>query len=293
MDCLVWSIGAIISLIAIALLSCKQKKTLAGKAVLVTGGASGIGREIAFSLAEKGCNVVIADINAELLEKTINELKKIFDHLKFFGFKVDVGNYTEIVQLRLDIESKLGPIDIVINNAAIIFEPAFDDDNHEKFERVIRVNVLSLLWTTKVFLPSMIARKQGHIVSLASIAGLFGSPKMITYGTTKFAVRGFMENLQNELFLEGHSKFIDLTTVFPAFVNSNEDIKSFVSGLVKVPKVFKMLNTKKVANRVVEGIERNERIVVIPGIAKLFGYYITVPVFLKHLGFKLLLKGVK
>lgn len=116
----------------------------------------------------------------------------------------------------------------------------------------------------------MIERKQGHIVSLSSLAALTGAPFMVMYATTKFAVRGFMESLRLDLKAKGHSDYIRTTTVFPSFINTNCAIKEFAE---QASKVIVTLGPESVAGTIVNGIVKNRTIVAIPCILKYYGYF--------------------
>lgn len=115
----------------------------------------------------------------------------------------------------------------------------------------------------------MIDRKRGHIVSLASLAGLIGAPFMLMYGTTKFAVRGFMESLDLDLTASGHSGYIKTTTVYPSFIDTSCAITNFVERSYKVNW---LIPPDTAANRIVKGIVHNESTVTLPSLLKYFGY---------------------
>lgn len=96
------------------------------------------------------------------------------------------------------------------------------EESPKMLEKMINVNVMSLIWTTRVFLQDFIEQKRGHIISISSVAGLVGPPDLHLYCTSKFAVRGFMEALYIDLYRNGHDKYVKTTTVFPFFINTGE-----------------------------------------------------------------------
>lgn len=115
----------------------------------------------------------------------------------------------------------------------------------------------------------MISRKQGHIVSLASLSALTGAPHMLMYATTKFAIRGFMESLSLDLAVDGHDDYIKTTTVYPSFVATNCGIVDFVSKNFNFGPI---LEAGSVAEKIVRAIESNSSIVTMPFVLKYFGY---------------------
>lgn len=133
--------------------------------------------------------------------------------------------------------------------------------------------ISSLSQMTRVFLPAMIERRNGHIVTISSLSGIFGAHKMLMYATSKFAVRGFMESLTNDLYMAGHSDYIKMTTIFPCFVNSTAEISAFCNENLKPSNLLKPIKVEKVVSRIVKAIQFEERIVTIPGFLKLLGFY--------------------
>lgn len=115
----------------------------------------------------------------------------------------------------------------------------------------------------------MIEKKRGHIVSIASLAGLMGSCKLRLYTTTKFAVRGFMEALSLDLYREKHHRYVKTTTVFPTFIDTNNDVFDFTKSLYKYTT---LLDSKSTVKQIIYGIRKNHRIVAIPNVFFFFGY---------------------
>lgn len=120
----------------------------------------------------------------------------------------------------------------------------------------------------------MIERKRGHIVSMSSIAGLYAPPQMLMYTTTKFAIRGFMEALQADLYVQGHAKYIKMTTIYPYFVNSSKASVAFTDDFWQLPKLFQPIEVDGVAKRIVSAIKNGEKHVTIPWFHKFMGYYL-------------------
>lgn len=124
--------------------------------------------------------------------------------------------------------------------------------------------------TTKVFLPGMIERRQGHIVSIASLFGLAGLPTAITYSASKFAVCGFMETLTLDMYTQGHGDYIHTTTVCPYFIATNDKIVASVKAGLKY--THGLLKVENVAGRIVNGVCLNEEVIVCPNYMKRIAY---------------------
>jgi all-trans-retinol dehydrogenase (NAD+) len=118
-------------------------KNIHGQIALVTGAGRGLGKEIALELAEKGCKVVVVDINLVSVETTAEEITE--NGGKAFAFRCDISKAEEVVELLHMVEGTVGPVDILINNAAIIYIQSFGDNSLPEIERVISVNVTGLI----------------------------------------------------------------------------------------------------------------------------------------------------
>ncbi|XP_055549226.1 17-beta-hydroxysteroid dehydrogenase 13-like [Wyeomyia smithii] len=219
-------------------------KNITGWNALVTGGSNGIGRAVALELARSGCNVVIIDIDET--------------NGKAAFYKVDVSSYEEIDQLGREI----GPIDILVNNASVLPFLVPDEYSPENIRRMVNVNILSHFWTIKTFLPGMYERRQGHIVGLSSLLAYLPEGYTRSYNTTKYAIRGFMEELHDEIFHAGFEKRIKTTTVFPGIINAREEC---TDQLRMLPYVWNrpVYSPEEAGRRIVEAVQRDTRKLVI------------------------------
>ena len=211
-----------------------KEKSVIGEIVLITGTGHGIGKELALKYASLGATVVCLDVNEEGNNETVNEINQTA--LKAYGYKCDVSNREEVLKIAKKVTEEVGDVTILINNAGIM--PCFTFMNHtpEQIKRIFDINVLAHFWIFQAFLPSMIQRNYGHVVALSSIAGIFGQPNLVPYCASKFAVKGLMEALYEELRSMNKEKpsNIKFTTVYPYMVNT---------GLCKNPYYrFKNLN---------------------------------------------------
>lgn len=235
-----------------------ELKNVAGQLVLITGGAGGLGREMALELADRGCNIIIVDVNLKLAEQTCEELKRE-KNVSAYAYKVDVSSFDEVQSLMDTVYRKIGPIDILINNAGLIHFTFLQDSTVEDIHRLIDVNVKGYIWTTKVVLEKMMERKRGHIVAISSLSGVHAFPWAVVYSTSKFAVNGFMAAVTEQLRLQGYGDQIQTTCVCPYYIATRKDIVEFLQK----PR-FKLLSTTYTARTAVEGILRNESFVSVP-----------------------------
>lgn len=146
-------------------------------------------------------------------------------------FQVDVSNYEEILTLRSQILNDFRSVDLLINNAGLVTKISLSEGTPEDIQKVINVNIASNFWTTRVFLKDMIAQQRGHIVGISSLFGLVPSGRSILYNTTKYAVRGFMSCLSEEIRLNNLSSHIKTTCIYPLFISTRDDL---ISALVRL-----------------------------------------------------------
>ncbi len=147
--------------------------------ILITGGASGIGRLLGSSFIDKGCTTLILwDVNETMLNETIREFSSRLNNVK--GYVVDVSDPGQILSAAERTLREAGPVDILINNAGIIVGKYFHEHSHAEIGRTMAVNADALMHVAREFLPGMIERKKGHIVNISSAAGMVGNPVIVS-----------------------------------------------------------------------------------------------------------------
>jgi 3-oxoacyl-[acyl-carrier protein] reductase len=171
---------------------------LAGKVSIVTGGAMGIGKEIALRLAKDGSDIAIVDIEKELGQKAVDEVKAMGRRSIFS--QVDVTRWDQVREAVDGVLKNYKKIDILVNSAGIL-GPVITvlDYTVEDWSRIIQINLMGTFFFCKAVLPAMIKQKSGRIVNLASIAGKEGNPYMSAYSASKAAVIGFTKSLAKEV----------------------------------------------------------------------------------------------
>lgn len=230
---------------------------IAGRHVLVTGGASGIGRLMAKKLAALGGRVSIWDIHRENLDKVVAELSA-GGRQPARGFLCDVSKRENVYRVAEETTTAGGPVEILINNAGVVSGKPLLQIPDEKIEATFAVNVLALFWTAKAFLPHMIEQNRGHVVTIASASGLVGVAKLSDYAASKWAAIGFDESLRGEL--RKAAPGVMTTVVCPYYIDTGmfHGVKSRFSWLLPI------LKEEKVAERVVSAIQRNKRRLMMP-----------------------------
>ena len=187
---------------------------LSDRTVLITGAASGIGRALAYGLAEAKCHLALVDVNAQELAETAANCaqgQRITTHT------VDVSDRDAMAALPATIQAAHGGVNVLINNAGITVEATFHEHTLEDWDRVIGVNLWGVIHGCHFFLPQLMAADEAHIVNISSIFGVMGVPGNIAYCASKFGVRGLTETLWEEF--EG--SHIHVTAVHPGGVNTN------------------------------------------------------------------------
>jgi 3-oxoacyl-[acyl-carrier protein] reductase len=170
---------------------------LKGKIALVTGAGRGIGKEIALTLARAGADIVVTDV-----ADTVFETQKEIEAQKVQSLAVicDVGNRQEVENVKTQTLQKFPRIDILVNNAGIYPQKPFLEMTEEDWHKVVHVNLYGVFHFTKAFLPGMVERKYGKIISLSSISGpVVAFPNLVHYSSSKGAVSGFTKALALEM----------------------------------------------------------------------------------------------
>ncbi|XP_034175829.2 estradiol 17-beta-dehydrogenase 11 [Osmia lignaria lignaria] len=232
-----------------------RAKSIKGEVALITGGAGGIGKLMAIKLAKLGAHVVIWDINRTGLEDTVQEIRQ--NGGKCSSYYCDITKREEVYRIAKTVQIEVGPVTLLINNAGYVHGKTLWDLPDDEIERTYRVNILSHYWITKAFMRDMMKNNHGHIVTVASVAGLLGTYNCTDYSATKSAAIGYHESLFSELRAHGYDG-IHATLVCPYFINTG-----MFHGVK--PRLMPMLEPEYVAEEVVSGILVNQINVVLPG----------------------------
>lgn len=237
----------------------KGRRSLKNKIVLITGGASGIGRQTALLLKRLGAIVIIWDINQTGLAEMSNNVDMTDN--------VDVTNKSIVQQSAKKILNKYeNGIDILINNAGIVIGKSLMELEERHIRKCFDVNVISHFWTIQAFLPKMMEDKKNwkQIVTISSSAGRIGVSHLTDYCATKYACRGLTESVYSELIDMGYNH-IGVTTMMPYLVNTGmfEGAVASQTFIMRLCGCY-FLEMDYVSNQIVRAIQYNIRNVVLP-----------------------------
>ena len=240
--------------------------------VLITGGASGIGKIMGRMALEKGAKcLIIWDINEQNIAATLEELSA---KGKVMGYRVDVGDIEAVRTAYATTVKECGDIDVLINNAGIITgNRTFDQVSIEEIDRTMRINAIAPMYVAHAMLPDMLRRGVGHICNITSAGGMLGNPRMAVYGASKWAAIGWSDSVRIEL--QEQKSPVRVTTVTPYYINTG-----MFNG-VKSP-IIPILKPEYVAKRVIRAIEKNRIFRGIPfglHFIRFWQFILPIPVF--------------
>jgi 3-oxoacyl-[acyl-carrier protein] reductase len=229
-----------------------MQTNLKGKVALVTGASRGLGRAIALALGEAGADVAVTDLliegetqDSQALERysalagyfsKTGEIKtrSTAEEIQVMGskscaLKMDVADLEEVKRVVQAIEDRLGPVDILVNNAAVMDNLGkFDEQTQELWERDLKVNLTGAFHCTNAVWGSMVSRKWGRIINISSVAGLMGAWLQPSYGATKAGIVGLTKSLAIEAGRYG----ITVNAVCPGFI-ATEAVKLYDAGMIE------------------------------------------------------------
>ncbi|HEX4670442.1 MAG TPA: SDR family oxidoreductase [Solirubrobacterales bacterium] len=226
----------------------KQRRSLNGKVVAITGGARGIGKATATALVRKGCRVAIGDLDLQLAERTATGLGG-----GTIALALDVTDRASFTTFVDETERQLGPVDVVINNAGIMPVTALVDESDDSIHRQLDINIYGVIVGTQLAIERMRPRGGGHIVNIASQAGKTAIPGIATYSGTKHAVVGICEAVKAELRGSG----VEVHCVMPTVVNTE-----LTAGVSQ--KLIKPVEAEDVADEIAEALEVGRFDVYVP-----------------------------
>lgn len=189
---------------------------LKGKTALISGGGSGIGREIALALGAAGARVAVAGRRADRLAKVVGELEAL--DTRALAVQADVRQPASIEALVTRVQEELGGIDILVNNAAVFAHGAVVEMSPESWNDVINTNLTGAFLLTRAVLPQMIRRRQGGVVFISSTSGKRADPKAAAYAASKFGLMALAQSLLYEVRRDN----IRVIVVSPSLIDTRE-----------------------------------------------------------------------
>jgi NAD(P)-dependent dehydrogenase (short-subunit alcohol dehydrogenase family) len=217
-----------------------QRIPTAGRVVVITGGARGIGLATAQATAARGAHVVIGDLDEDSAKRAAKQLGS-----SATGLHLDVTDHRGFTEVLDTVEHEVGPIDVLINNAGIMPLGMLDDEADETTYRQLEVNLAAVIHGTREAMRRMKPRRRGHIVNVASVAGKLGAAGGATYCATKHAVVGLCEAVRMELRGSG----VEVTCVMPTIVRTE-----LAAGLGQT-RLSSQVAPEKVATAIARALE--------------------------------------
>ncbi|MFE7796499.1 SDR family oxidoreductase [Nocardia sp. NPDC057440] len=234
----------------------KDAAPLAGKVVAITGGARGIGRATAAAFLAAGAAVAIGDIDVELVAKTAAELGADAD-ATIVGLPLNVTDRASFAAFLDSVDSALGPLDVLVNNAGIMPTGLFADEDEAMTDRIIDINLNGVIHGSRLAVKRFMAGGSGHLINIASLAGTQGFPGLATYCATKHAVIGFTTALHLEMKEHG----VHVGAVLPGIVrtelSAGANMPSWITPLTTV-------DPEDVAAAIVTSVQREKPMVTVP-----------------------------
>jgi NAD(P)-dependent dehydrogenase (short-subunit alcohol dehydrogenase family) len=219
-------------------MSRKQPRSLHGRVVVVTGGGRGIGRALCRALSHEGARIAIGDVDAAAAEEAAAELGGL-------GLRVDVTDRPGFTAFLDEVERRLGPIDVIVNNAGIMPVARLEDEDERSITRQLELNLHAVIHGTREAVKRMRPRGGGHIVNIASIAGRSGVSHLSTYCATKHGVVGLSEAMRSELRGSG----VEISVVMPGLVSTE------LTAGTKPYRGFKLQTPEQVADAIVSALK--------------------------------------
>jgi short-subunit dehydrogenase len=224
-------------------------QTLHGKRVLITGGG-GLGGALATRFADVGAHVIVADLDPAAAETVARNLKNAI------GRRLDVTDPADVRAFRERI-APAGPVDVLVNNAGVVFGGPFVTVPLDRHRQTVAVNLTGLLTVTHLFLSDLLTRPEAHIVNVSSASAFIPLPYGASYAASKWAVLGFTESLRDELRMLGHGH-VGVTAVCPSYIDTG-----LFAGAIP-PRLTRWLTAGEVADATVRAVLHDRPLVVLP-----------------------------
>jgi len=235
-----------------------NRKPVKNEVVLITGGASGLGRRMAIKFAALGAKLVLWDINEAGLNKVAKEIKDSGGVV--WTYKCDISKKENVYEAAAKVLTDAGRVDILINNAGIVHGKSIlaDDWRDEMAELTMAINTNAHFWTTRAFVRDMAKRNHGHLVTIASAAGLQGPPALADYAASKFGAYGFNESVRRDLLKAGING-VHTTVICPFYINTG-----MFEGVKSAFPLLQILDEEYVCQSIVDAVRENNPFLGLP-----------------------------
>ncbi len=241
------------------------KKSVKNEHIFITGAGSGIGRQMALKFSQLGAKISVCDMNFEGAKRVEQEISSKGGQALAIHCNVTV--LENVKEAAAKAQEKFGDVTILINNAGIVTGKKLLENSEKLIETTIAVNTTSHSYTVREFLPSMLQKNHGHIVTVASVAGLVGVNGLTDYCASKFGAVGFDESLRMEL--NQLKTNVRTTCICPYYINTG----MFDGVQSKVPLLLPILSEQYASWRIVNAILQNEPVCLLPWICNLIQFF--------------------
>jgi NADP-dependent 3-hydroxy acid dehydrogenase YdfG len=241
----------------------RTDKPIAGRVVAITGAARGIGLATATALAAAGARVSLGDLNGELAAESADRIGS-----GAIGLPLDVSDRSSFESFLDATEERLGPMDVLVNNAGVMFVAPFVDESDNAMRKMIDVNFAGTAFGMKLAIPRMRARGSGHIVNVVSAGAFVAAAHESTYAATKHAVKGLSDGVRAEL----RGTPIELSLIYPGVVQTE------LAAGTTPGRSGKMVEPSQVADAIVACVRKPKGEVFVPrSLAPLLRFYTSLP----------------
>ena len=227
-----------------------------GKHVLITGAARGLGALVAERIASAGAKLTLWDVDGAALEATAGRIRSSGALAEWAA--VDVSDPDAVGRAAADVTARQGPVDVLVNNAGVVAGKPLTSLEPADVLRTFGVNTLAHFWTLRAFLPDMLRRDSGHVVTIASAAAICAAPRLADYSASKAAVFALDEALRLEL--EKLESRVRTLVVCPYYI----DTGMFAGVRTRFWAVLPILDPGYVADRIVRAIRRDDQSLILP-----------------------------
>jgi len=241
--------------------------------VVITGGSSGIGLDIALAYSKKGANIVLLARNQARLDSAVDECKALATDTsqKILAFSVDVANKEQMAATVADIKSQVNVPDVLVLSAGIVASERFLEQSDDGFDAIMQTNVSGSRAVARAFLPDMVAKRSGQVCFVSSLGGIISTYGYSAYSASKFAVVGMAGAMRQEL----AEYNVGVSVVCPPEVDTPMVVKESEHILPQtrfIKDVGGLLQPKTVTKATLKGIAKN-RFIIVPGLMAKVSYW--------------------
>lgn len=247
----------------------KELRVLKNKIVLITGGSSGIGKDLALEAASRGAIVIIAARNKEELDKVAHQCM-MYSGRPAFAYQLDVTDPDQVDAVLSQVQHEVGNIDVLVNSAGLGEMVPVKKQSHQSMAKIVNVNLLALMYLSRCVARAMMNQGYGAIINIASLAGKVPTPNSAVYSATKAAVIQFSNVLRMEVADYG----VQVLVVNPGPIDTKfwDNADPDASYLKHLPSSM-MISPVRLAQQIWDNVGYKTREINVPGYVTIFGWF--------------------